>query len=106
MANVVTVSSTVNINSRVDALRSMVIADGGGVICLDAEWDVFKNANGDIIGMGKVAVIQLGYRLNGSSLKALLLQARCHAAGRHRLASHDLTLLPHRSAASKCCLNG
>ena len=93
MANVVTVSSTVNINSRVDALRSMVIADGGGVICLDAEWDVFKNANGDIIGMGKVAVIQLGYRLNGSSLKALLL---C----RHAATPPDATVLQATTSLS------
>ena len=41
---------------------------------LDAEWDVLKSANGAVMPMGKVSVIQLGYRLSCDQAKALILQ--------------------------------
>lgn len=104
MANVTTFSSAVSINTQSDALRNLVIAEGRGIISLDAEWDVFKSANGAIIGLGKVSVIQLGYRLSCNPVKALILQVSYPALARTYGCAHTTYgMLAHVPTCTYTC---
>ena len=65
------------INTSVDAARNLVIAQKSEhrVMSLDAEWDVHKNARGQVVGQGTIALIQLSFRIaSDGPIHVLLLQ--------------------------------
>ena len=54
-------SSAVEINRGVDAVKNLLLLrpPEDRFLSLDAEWDVDKNAQGFITGVGKIALIQV-----------------------------------------------
>lgn len=69
-------SNEAGINRLVDLLRSQVdvLPVAHKVLSIDAEWEVLKNAMGQPIGRGKVALIQIGYCLADGIYRALLFK--------------------------------
>lgn len=65
-----------DIETMISALRQELNAlpEEKRVVALDAEWDTVKNARGLVCGNSKVALIQLGYRLDDNVTKVLIIQ--------------------------------
>ena len=85
-------STSSEISGQVDAARNLVKAlpPHMRVMSLDAEWDVFKNQRGHVIGSGSVAVIQLGFKLRADGpIRALVIQVH----GKKTLPERILALL-------------
>jgi hypothetical protein len=54
-----------DINSSVDAMLSLLQQETHSkiVVALDCEWDIYHNSRGSIVSSGKIATIQIGYKI-------------------------------------------